>query len=413
MDYRKRFQEVHDFLLPYQRIWQNEIMLLYPRPIDDYSAEWVEELAQVREKDDVIRLEKKDVFDFIKAPSLIEFYKRIEELTEVPKIGDYPAMPEDRYTFLYTIPKKQHEIRKLSPVVNAFKEKNQIDRIFDIGGGIGLLAQALCNEYNLPVTSLDMDPVLQKTGFERHENNAHHPDNKVQYLNIKVDINEPRFRNVLTPHSMTLGLHTCGSLANSQIRASAELGIKGVINFGCCYLKLNGDPQGQNISEHAASLTNKIEMNLFALTLSCRAHRKMSEKDYDLKQKVKFYRYAMHILLHDHYDEKELLTLGNSNPKLYDESFGTYALEQLKRIDMTSKHTKDELDQFFANPDLQTLIWKMLAANLIRNALGRVLEMYILLDRVIYLQEKGYQVDLYQFFDEETSPRNLGIIAQK
>lgn len=413
MDYKKRFQEVYEFLLPYQNIWQNEIMLQYPRPLDYYSTEWVNELAQIREKDDVIRLEKKDVFDFIKNPGLIDFYRRIEELSKVPAIENYPAMPENRYTFLFIIPKKEHEIRKLAPVVNAFKEKHEIERIFDIGGGIGLLAQTLSNEYNLPLTSLDMDPVLQKTGFERHEKNAKNPQNKVKYLNVKVDVNEPTFRKALTPNSMTLGLHTCGSLANSQIRASAELGVKGLINFGCCYIKLDGDPEGQNISSFSQSLPHKLEMNHFALTLSCRAHRKMSVKDYDLKQKVKFYRYAIHVLLHDEYGEKELLTLGNSSPKLYDESFGVYALEQLRRVNITPKHTKEELDQFFSRPDLQDLIWKMLAGNLIRNALGRVMEMYILLDRVIYLQEKGYDVHLYEFFNEELSPRNLGIVASK
>lgn len=413
MNLKERFLQITEFLQLYQNIWENEIMLLYPHPLQGYPLEWVEELAQFREKSDVIRLEKKDVYDFIQNPSLIAFYRRIEELVDVPFIEEYPSMPENHYTFLYVIPKKQHEIRKLAPVVNAFKQKHHIERIVDIGGGIGLLAQALCNEYNLPLITLDMDPELQKTGRERHKKNARHPDNHVEYINVKVDENEPVFKEILTSQTMTLGLHTCGSLANSQIRASAKLGVKGLINFGCCYIKLEGDAFGQNISHFAQSMPYQVKMNHFALTLSCRAHRKMNEKDYDLKQKVKLYRYAIHMLFHDEYGEKELLTLGNSSPKLYDESFGTYALEQFSRVKITPKHTKEELDAYFANKDLQDLIWKMLAAGLIRNALGRVLEMYILLDRMIYLEENGYQTKLYQFFDEETSPRNLGIVGIK
>jgi hypothetical protein len=54
----------------------------------------------------------------------------------------------------------------------------------------------------------------------------------------------------------------------------------------------------------------------------------------------------------------------------------------------------------------------MLAAGLIRNALGRVMELYLLVDRAIFLEEKGYKVEVQEFFDEELSPRNIGITAE-
>jgi hypothetical protein len=36
---------------------------------------------------------------------------------------------------------------------------------------------------------------------------------------------------------------------------------------------------------------------------------------------------------------------------------------------------------------------------------------HILLDRAIYLEEQGYEVRVEEFFDEELSPRNIGITA--
>ena len=53
----------------------------------------------------------------------------------------------------------------------------------------------------------------------------------------------------------------------------------------------------------------------------------------------------------------------------------------------------------------------MFLCNIIRWQLGRALEVYLLLDRCLYLEEKGYQVSCLQFFDEEISPRNIGIGA--
>ncbi|MGE3609759.1 MAG: methyltransferase [Bacteriovoracaceae bacterium] len=411
MNYKERFQEIHDFLLPYQNVWQNEIMLLYPDPFKDYNLEWINELASFRDKNDVIKLEKKEVQNYLKSDSLIRFYDRIEQLCHIHSAPDLAPMPSDQFTFLFMIPKKQHEIKKLAPFVNDFYQKNKVERIIDIGGGIGLLSQTLNKEYNLKITSVDMDAVLQKTGQDRHEKNARHPENKIEYLNLRVDADNLAFGNILLSNHITLGLHTCGSLANDQMKASVKKKIKGMINFGCCYHKLEKDPQGQNISKFAQGLKEKIEMNHFALTLASRAHRKMDEKDYDLKLKVKLYRYAIHFLLHDHYGFRELVTLGNSSPKLYDESFGTYVLEQLARIQVLPKHTKEELDAYFEDTERQNLIWKMLAAGLIRNALGRLLELYILLDRAIFLEENGYTVDMMEFFQEEISPRNIGLIA--
>ena len=388
-------------------------MLLYPEPIKDYPLEWVKDLSQVREKSDVIRLEKKDIKGLVTNRELLAFYQRIEELTDIPFIQDYPPMPADAHSFLYMIPKKQYEIKKLAPFIDDFYKRHHHSKIVDIGGGIGLLAQSLTNHYGHNVESLDMDPVLQKTGEARSQKLGKNSLTKVQYRHVKVEETNSLFLECLDPHTLSVGLHTCGPLANAQMRASALKKISGIINFGCCYQKLENIPSAENISQFAQNLESPLFMTRFALTLACRAHRKMNEIDYDLKLKVKFYRYAIHMLLHDHYGHTKLATLGNSNPKLYDQSFGVYALEQLSRISEQPKHSIEELNQYFQSERVQNLIWDMLSAGLIRNALGRVMELYILIDRVLYLEEQGYKAELLQFFDEETSPRNLGIVARR
>ena len=117
MNHRERLLQIRDFLKPYQEIWQNEIMLMYPEPLKGHSLEWIEDLRRFQNKPDVIRLEKKDVFDYIQNPSLIEFYKKLEELGQLPQVRSYPPMPENSFTWLYIIPKKQHEIKDRKSVV--------------------------------------------------------------------------------------------------------------------------------------------------------------------------------------------------------------------------------------------------------------------------------------------------------
>jgi hypothetical protein len=412
MNLRQRFLEIQDFLKPYQRIWQNEILLLYPDPLKDYPDSWLKDLSRFSSKEDVMRLERKEVQGLIEEESLIAFYHQMEELIRLPFTAPLPPMPEDSFTFLYMIPKKQHEIKKLAPLIHHLSKAHQIDEIIDIGGGIGLLAQTLVNQYNLKVCSIDLDPVLQKTGYERHLKNAKHPNNLVRYEQVKVEIGGKKFAELLVGKVLTVGLHTCGPLAVAQLKASAEKKAEVIINFGCCYHKLEHHHEAQNISEFAKAHTPYV-LSRYALTLSSRAHRKLEEKDFDLKQKVKLYRYAIHFLFHDHYGMREFVGLGNSKPSLYDESFGHYALEQMARLEILPKHTKNELDDYFNNLDRQNLISKMLAAGLIRDAFGRALELYILLDRAIYLEEQGYHAELLQCFDEIVSPRNVGLVVTK
>ena len=388
-------------------------MLQYPDPLRDYPLSWVKSLAGIKEKNDVIRLEKKDIRGLVKDPDLQQFYSRIEELSRLGQLPELPPMEEDRYTFLYTIPKKQHEIRKLGPFVHHVAKNSGTKKIIDIGGGIGKLAQTLNSQYNLHMISVDMDPVLQDTGKRRQEKKGKPAPNEVEYVTAKVDEADLTFQGLLDENTMTLGLHTCGALANHQIMTSSRHSVRSIINFGCCYHKLEHEMNGQNISTFAQNHSDKIVLGHFSLALSARAHRKMDSKDYDLKQKVKYFRYAIHMLLHDFYGEKELVTLGNSNPALYDEDFGTYALEQLKRTPHQSIHTREELNAWFNDKARQELLWDMIASGLIRNSFGRLLELYLLLDRAIYLEEQGYLVNLQEFFIEEISPRNIGLIATR
>lgn len=410
MDHKKRLREIIDFLKDYQRIWQNEIMLMYPEPLDGYPVDWLEELNSIDDKALMIRLERKEVQGLLKNPSLLKFYSQIEALCQLPQAPKLPDIPATNATWLFMIPKKIYEIKQLGPLINHVYQNDGIKKIVDIGGGIGLLAQTMNNVYHHRVVSVDLDPVMQETGRTRHEKNAKGPY-KVEYQNIKVSADDLRFTELLNKETLTLGLHTCGNLANDQVKASVKASAKSLINLGCCYHKLF--PETQNISAFAQSRADKLVMSQFALTLASRAHRKMEEKDYDLKEKVKLYRYSIHFLLHDEYGMKKIATLGNSPPRLYDESFGVYALDNLKRIGIEIRHSEEELNAYFNDPARQDLISKMLVAGLIRNAFGRLLELYIQLDRVIYLEEKNYRVELLEVFEEPVSPRNLAILATR
>lgn len=385
-------------------------MLLYPTPLEDYPSDWIDEVLRIIDAGGALALERKRYEELVTLPSLRTFYERRAALIDVPWAAPAAAFPETPFSFLYMIPKKQHEIRKLAPLLDRFSRDCGASQLVDIGGGIGLLAQSLTNHYDLHVTSVDLDPVMQKTGRERNLKNAVDPRNLVDYRTVRVALGDEAFADLLTNGTVTVGLHTCGDLAVAQLEASNSRRAKGIVNFGCCYHKLKDDSPAQNVSDFARA-HGKLHLSQFALTLASRAHLKLPEKDHDFKLKVKNFRYAIHFLLHDLYGHRGIVSLGNSPRQLYDETFSVYAKEQLQRLGLTPP-SDAELDAYFESPRIQNLIRGMLAAGIIRDALGRPLELYLLLDRALYLEERGYEVELLQCFDEIISPRNLGLFAR-
>lgn len=385
-------------------------MLDYPEPTQAYPSDWIQELMEFKDTKDLVALERKDFSAVSLSGSLRAFVERSEFLGQFESAPRFHPMPENSYTFLYVIPKKQHEIRSLAPFVHHTYKSQKLSSVVDIGGGIGALAQVLNRQYELQMHSVDMDPVLQNTGMLRQKRMDKNRLTQVQYHEHKVAHDNEEFKKLLGPGTLTLGLHTCGDLSVHQMRSTIETKSKVLINFGCCYNRLV-DTETQNLSHYARSLPSQIIQNKFALTLAARAHRKTDEEDYSFKLKVKYFRYTFHLLMCDEFGMPEMMTLGNSSKKLYDAPFNLYAEEQFRRLGLTPPPS-EKLNAYFENSERKELIREMLTAGFIRNVFGRLLEAYILLDRAIFMEESGYDSQLLQFFEEEISPRNLGLVCQ-
>ena len=57
--------------------------------------------------------------------------------------------------------------------------------------------------------------------------------------------------------------------------------------------------------------------------------------------------------------------------------------------------------------------WHMERMSLIQQVFYRPLEVWLALDKAIFLQEKGYKVSLGEFCEREVTPRNILIHAEK
>lgn len=402
MDLKTRYQALVDFLLPYQDIWRNEIMLQYPRPMDAYPAAWITEMRRHTAPSEIWKLLQGQGWDKLENPELVHFHQQLQHLSTFPK-ADGSRFPAKPISWVHIIPKKQHEIEALAPLIDQLMQQHDLKRVVDIGGGQGHLAQSVAHHYGREVLSLDMDPELQKTGRYWQQIKWKESSHQVEFRPHKIERNDQNFAALMDNKTLTTGLHTCGALAVAHIEAALLAG-SAVMNMGCCFHKMvDGE-------WHLSSLPG-IPLNQFALTLASGAHLKVTEKDVAFRQQVRRQRYPLHFLLHHEFGMYENVTLGNSTEAIYNGGFADYVREQLSRIGMKTDLSDAALKDFQQNSERLELVEDMIAVGTIRDVLGRPLEAWIHTDRALWMEEQNYKVKIEEVFDPQQSPRNLLITA--
>jgi hypothetical protein len=81
-----------------------------------------------------------------------------------------------------------------------------------------------------------------------------------------------------------------------------------------------------------------------------------------------------------------------------------------------ARHKQLNLGLQYDWASLEIAGWQQLAKvrnlELLRDLFRRPLEMWLILDRALYLQEQGYRVRLGTFCDSRLTPRNLLLLAE-
>ncbi len=414
MNYETRIKEIAHFLHSITPIWKDEILHSYPHYKNHYPQNWIDDLDNLSDRE-LYLFDSRASYSQLSDAKLISFVQKIQELTKLPlQKTKEEGLPS--WAFNQVKEKKKHEITILCNYIEELQEKTSFERVCDIGGGKGHLARVLAFYYGLDAVTIDQDLQLQELGKIRlSKYPAPEKSKNLQFINAQFGKEKPDLKNKIDDlfkgDVLTIGLHTCGPLAISHIQRSLEQKSKIILNFGCCYNKLN-PALHMNLSKTAKSLA--IDFSPHALTLASRGHHKMSWEDYNLKKKVKNFRYALHLLFYQKLNIKTFISVGEASAHSYKGEFSDYALQKLNDLNINyTGHSlsPENLNHFIKEKDIQHKIRRMFLCNIIRWQLGRVVELFILLDRALWLQENGHKVTLQEYFDPKLSPRNIGISA--
>lgn len=390
LDLLQRFKEITSFLKTHQNIFEIEYLKKYPTPYPKELRSWLDEM-QTWDDSKIASLESSPHEDLVISPSFKSYLKSIRTLQELPqsKLGA-TKLPTEITTKLSQ--KKSHELALLKTKIDLSKK----EKIIDIGGGIG--HTSLSAVYNTQKKSLcvDQDPELLKKGVLKLKKTDSINFEQVKFTHKKISRDSPFKTNT---SNLTIGLHSCGDLSVEII--NSILGTKNeLILFGCCYHKIE-----KGLYQSQASSENKLSLSTNALHLASRSAKKIGKLEIEKRKIFKRHRYSLHYFMHDNF-QSVFKGIGNSGAKDYQKPFGLYA-KSIKTYTELDKIKESELETFYELPKTIKIFKDNFNADIIRLLLGRLIELYIILDRALYLQEHGHDVLLTELFDRSLSPRNI------
>jgi len=204
-----------------------------------------------------------------------------------------------------------------------------------------------------------------------------------------------------------VALHACGDLHVRLMQLASQQGCRQLAVAPCCYNRIAAQ-QYQALSTAAQASSLRLSLDDLGLPLSetvTAGARVRRQRDTSMARRLGF------DLLQRQQRQTDAYLPTPSLPVAWlEKPFEQYCcdLADLKQLQLTG------------NPDwaaLEAAGWQRLAEvrNLerVRNLFRRPLELWLVLDRALFLEEQGYNVRLGLFCDYPLTPRNLLILAER
>jgi hypothetical protein len=251
------------------------------------------------------------------------------------------------------------------------------------------------------LTCLEYDAALVLSGqtlSQRHHLHA---------LHVEQDVLAAEAGSLLNAEYTPVALHACGDLHVRLIHLASVAGCKQLAIAPCCYNRISL-PAYKALS--SAGLRSGLPISLDDLSLPMSetvtaGARVRRQRDTSMARRL-----AFDLLQRQLRGIDEYLPTPSLPSVWLDKSFAEYCQHLAELKGLSTIGPQDW-------PALEAAGWQRLAQvrnlELLRGLFRRPLELWLVLDRALFLKEQGYSVRLGTFCEPSLTPRNLLILAER
>jgi hypothetical protein len=400
MDLKAHLAQLEQLLVPYQKIWGQEIIHHFKAGLKDYPQAWLHDALSLSHYE-LWQLDC-NTFTELSDSSLKEFFQTLSCASVQPSPKENSKNYFDSKLFFRVKGKKLHEVSALLGLLEE-RRNEEHKSLIDIGAGQGHLTRICAEKLSLNCHAIEQNSDFIALGLKRLKYSPlinpksslkfhHQTFGEARALDLIIDKDGET--------TILLGLHTCGALAIDQLKVSERFNKLTNINIPCCYQKLT-DLKLCNLSGHV-----QLPWSSYALTLAARAHGHISYADFCHKERVKYYRYALHWFLQEFYLRDDFQSVGDSAKRDYRGSFSSYLKSKIEFLKLDPKPLqKVDPHKWYLSAHVQQTLRELFVANIIRWRFGQALEQILLIDRALWMEDKGFNVKIEKIFDSNQSPR--------
>ncbi|MFL1388506.1 methyltransferase [Pseudomonas tritici] len=390
-DAEARFQALDAFLIEHQGLWN-------PRPFTHRQLPWETEhpaLAQwLRQRSlDDAEASHNHPHDLPAPAPFPQLAAQARQLGAVDKLSTQPLAPA-RHRLNVDVPGRKWQ--QIEAFGAALQFAQTPTHWLDWCAGKGYLGRRLL-QADQALTCLEYDPALIAAGQALSDHHGLPVIHRLQ--DVMADV-------ALSREHTPVALHACGDLHVRLLKLASAVGCQQLALAPCCYNRITADTY-QALSNAGRASTLQLSIDDLGLPLSetvTAGKRVRLQRDTSMARRLGFDQLQRELRGCDEY-----LPAPSLPTSWLDKPFADYCRE-LARLKGLSTG-----EQGWAT--LEAYGWSRLAEvrnlELVRGLFRRPLELWLVLDRALFLSETGYKVEVGSFCEPALTPRNLMVLAER
>lgn len=390
-DVEARFQALDAFLIEHQGLWR-------PRPFTQLQLPW--------------ETEHPELSRWLRQRSLAEAEASHNQPHDLPAPAPFPQLAARALRHgavdklpTHTLEPARHRLNVDVPgrkwqQIEAFGAALTFAQTpahwLDWCAGKGHLGRRLLQP-GQQLTCLEYDPALIASGqalSDRHDLHATH-----HLQDVMADV-------AIQPEHTPVALHACGDLHVRLLQLASAAGCKQLALAPCCYNRITAD-RYQAVSAAGRASLLQLSIDDLGLPLSetvTAGNRVRQQRDTSMARRLGFDQLQRQVRGCDDY-----LPTPSLPASWLDKSFADYC-QELASLKGLSTGVQDW-------QALEAHGWQRLAEvrnlELVRGLFRRPLELWLVLDRALFMVEQGYNVEVGSFCEPSLTPRNLMVLAER
>ncbi|MCX2759195.1 methyltransferase [Vibrio sp. Sgm 22] len=294
--------------------------------------------------------------------------------------------------------------RKLKQIIamgEASLEHHQGQEWLEWCSGKGFLGRILSQQSDQKVTSFEWQQSLCESGQKIAD------DQKLEMNFVQGDAFSESADDVFNFDQHAVALHACGDLHVELVKKSVSNGLPAVTISPCCYHLIRDENyQAMSSVAKASALTlSKSDLRIPLQETVTGGERVKRHRQLEMS-----YRLGFSKLLKAELNIDEYIPVPSIKKSELAEGFESFCLWAFE-VKGLSFRSDIDFESYLVQGD--TLFWEMEKLSLVQQVFRRPLEVWLALDRAIYLQEQGYEATIEEFCERTVTPRNLLIHGVK